>query len=397
MAAQPGGGSGVPAPNRVRARPARRLSAGSRLAARLGLLLGGTLVGLVLAELLLTVLDRPRFYKAHSSPPQFAPSPFASRGAPLYVNLPSSRIRFVYDGNPRGYFGPANEVEHTTNRLGFRGPEFAVSIRDGRPVADKPGDTVRLVFLGDSFTFGEGVRDEDTYPARTAALLRRDRPSGSPRFEAYNLGVGAYNTAQELSLLDQLGLELRPDCVVLGYVLNDAEPPHFEPDPRTGRFRRARGAGPEGAGDPVPPDRWPYRLRTARLVWQLAAGRERSRRIVAYYRALYRDGSPGWRESRRALRRIIARCHEAHVPCYVVLFPILYELGDAYPFRAIHERIRAEVEGMGATLIDLLPRLEGRRTETLWVHPVDQHPNERVHRIAAEELAAALRARGPWR
>jgi hypothetical protein len=365
--------------------------------ARLGLVLGGTLVGLLLAELGLTAIDRPRFYKAHSVPPQFALSPFASLGAPPYVNAPSSRIPFVYDGNPRGYFGPAHEVEHATNSLGFRGPEFAVSNQDGRLAATKPAGTVRLVFLGDSFTFGEGVRDGDTYPARTAALLQQEHPSGSPRFESYNLGVGGYNTTQELALLEHVGLTLLPDCVVLGYVLNDAEPPLFAMDPGTNHVRRATRAVEEGAGDPVPPDRWLYQLRTARLIWQLAANRDRSRRTVAHYQALYKEGRSGWQESRRALRQIIARCHEARVPCYVLLFPILYELSDAYPFRAIHQKIRAEVEDRGATLIDLFPRLKGQRAETLWVHPADQHPNEQVHRIAADALAAALGARGPFR
>jgi hypothetical protein len=397
MSAQSEGGSHVPAPQHADALPVRRLSARTRLGARLGLMVGGALVGLLLAEILLAVIDRPRFYKAHSFPPQFGLSPFATQGAPLYVNAPSSRIRFVYDGNPRGYFGAANEVEHTTNGLGFRGPEFAVSNEDGRLVATKTGDTVRIVFLGDSFTFGEGVRDEDTYPARTAALLGQEHPSGSPRFEAYNLGVGAYNTTQELLLLEHLGLKLLPDCVVLGYVLNDAEPPMFEVNPRTNSFQRTGHAGPEGFGDELPPDQLLYGLRTAQLVWQLAANRDKSRRVVAHYRALYEDGSPGWQESRRALRQIIARCHEARVPCFVVLFPILYEMGDAYPFRAIHEKIRAEVEGLDATLVDLFPRLKGRRDESLWVHPADQHPNELVQRIAAEELAAAFRARGAWR
>jgi hypothetical protein len=364
------------------------------LPARLGLILGGTVVALFLAELVLTVIDRPRFYKAHSFPPQFAPSPFPSHGAPRYVSLPSSRIRFVYDGNPRGYFGPANEVEHTTNRLGFRGPEFAVSKHDSRLVATKPEGTVRIVFLGDSFTFGEGVRDDDTFPVRTAALLQEQHPSGSPRFETYNLGICGYNTTQELALLEDLGLKLLPDRVVLGYVLNDAEPPQFKWDPGTNRFRRAGRVGQLQPGDPVPPDRLLYQLRTARMVWQMAANRERSRQIVAHYRALFHDDSPGWHESRRALRQIIARCHEAGVPCYVLLFPILYDLSDAYPFQAIHEKIRDEVVGLNATWIDLFPRLKGQPAETLWVHPADQHPNERVHRIAAEELARALRARG---
>jgi hypothetical protein len=83
MSGQSGEGSGVPAPHAAHARPVRRLSARSRRAARLGLLLGGTLVGLLAAELLLTVMDRPPFFKAHSFPPQFGFSPLATQGAPL--------------------------------------------------------------------------------------------------------------------------------------------------------------------------------------------------------------------------------------------------------------------------------------------------------------------------
>lgn len=353
---------------------------------RLALAAGGTLVGLLLAEGLLAALDRPRFYKPHSFPAQFRFLPTREGEVPRYVNAPSSRIRFVYDGNPRGYFGPHNEVEHTTNRLGFRGPEFPFTVDGGRVEAARSPGTVRLVFLGDSFTFGEGVRDEDTYPARTAALLRQQHPHAPSRFEACNLGVGGYNTTQSLWLLENLGLKVQPDAVVLGYVLNDAEPPLFEVDPATGRRRRAARPVEEGAGDPLPPDAFPYQLRTARLIWQFQANRERTRRTLAHYQALYEDASPGWQESRRALRQIIARCADAHVPCCILLFPILYELNDRYPFRAIHEKIRREVEGTPAAFIDLFPRLKGMRAEDLWVHPADQHPNEKVHLLAAQAL-----------
>jgi hypothetical protein len=373
----------------------RRRFVPPRLAVRLALVAGGTLVGLLLAELLLAALDRPRFYKPHSFPTQFWFLPSREGEVPRYVNAPSCRIRFVYDGNPRGYFGPANEVDHLTNRLGFRGPEFRIVLRDGVAVADKPAGTVRLVFLGDSFTFGAGVRDEDTYPARAAALLQERHPTPPPRFEAYNFGVGGYNTTQSLWLLESLGLPALPDGVVLGYVLNDAEPPLFEVDPVTRGRRRAARPVEEGAGDPEP-DGWLYRLRTARAVWQLFANRARTRRTVDHYRALYEDDSPGWQESRRALREIIARCAKARVPCCVLLFPVLHELNDRYPFRTIHEKIRREVADTDAVFIDLFPRLKGMRAEDLWVHPADQHPNEKVHLIAAQALVAEFLAGREW-
>ena len=35
---------------------------------------------------------------------------------------------------------------------------------------------------------------------------------------------------------------------------------------------------------------------------------------------------------------------------------------------------------------ELLETFRGRRSAELWVHPVDHHPNEVAHRLAAEAL-----------
>src|SRR6185436_18555330 len=104
----------------------------------------GIAVVLVL-ELSLYLLNIPKEYKSHSAPPQFQPTLDEELG---YTNLKKTSIDFVYDGNPRGYFHEGNKVEHVTNSAGFRGPEISIA---------KPENTVRVLFLGDSITFGEGV------------------------------------------------------------------------------------------------------------------------------------------------------------------------------------------------------------------------------------------------
>ena len=53
--------------------------------------------------------------------------------------------------------------EVTVNARGFRTAEFT---------ADRRPATVRIACIGDSWTFGANVDDEDTYPRRLAALLR---------------------------------------------------------------------------------------------------------------------------------------------------------------------------------------------------------------------------------
>ena len=355
-----------------------------KISIRLGLLLSGLVVGLICAEVALWALDVPRFYKRHASSGQFGSEGELIDGQFFYFNRKSAPIRFEYDGNPRGYFGPDNEVEHPTNSLGFRGPEFQL---------DKSPGTIRLMFLGDSFTFGEGVRFADTYCEVTSALLQA-KINDSRRVEAYNFGVGGYNTSQSLWLLQRFLTQTSPDVILLGYVLNDAEPPLFDYDHATkSRIRLPRELMiPEGLDDAVPPDQIVYQLRSSRLVWQLFQNRTRSRATIAHYRSLYETAGIGWRNSRLALKQFIEICRSRDVPFCVVLFPILHELSDAYPFRDIHEQIAREFEGTGTVFIDLLPRLKGMDADELWVHPTDQHPNERVHAIAAEALVDGLMA-----
>lgn len=372
----------------------KRKRAPRKLAARLALVVGGLCVGLIAAELVLAALDRPRFRKKHSAPAQFAfvsregsNRPITHEGYAMYVNKRSSEIRFVYDGDPRGYFGPNNDILHETNAQGFR------SRRDFSE-SKVPG-TLRICFLGDSSTFGEGVRFEDTYPEVTAKLLGKEEALAGRLVESYNFGVGGYNTTQSLWLFRRMVPAARPDVVVLGYTLSDAEPPLFVFDEATGHVSRGpwERTLPEGLDVAVPPDTWLYKLRTARLLWQVLKKRERTRRTVAYHRSLYEESSPGWAESRRALRELIGECRRQRIPCCVLCFPVLYKLDDDYPFTEIHSKVRRVVEDAGAVFVDLFAELEGRDAASLWVHPTDRHPNEQAHATAAKALVRALVAR----
>jgi hypothetical protein len=75
--------------------------------------------------------------------------------------------------------------------------------------------TTRIVVLGDSFTFGEGVGDEDTYCAQLERLL--------PGTEVINLGVHGYGHDQMLLYLREEGIRYRPDVVLLGFLTIDME------------------------------------------------------------------------------------------------------------------------------------------------------------------------------
>jgi hypothetical protein len=56
----------------------------------------------------------------------------------------------------------------------------------------------------------------------------------------------------------------------------------------------------------------------------------------------------------------------------------------------VHETIRRFCVTARIPHHDLLPALRRRPTADLWVHPVDHHPNEIAHRLAAESLVPVV-------
>lgn len=339
--------------------------------------IGAILATLVVVELGFRVLGYPRILVPHSDPIRFVFTDRETAHGRLYINRPG-RITFRYDGNPRGYFDELNEVHHDVNPTGFRGPAF-------KPKED---EAFRLVFLGDSFTFGEGVHNHDTYAEVAARILRK----GGRRVESCNLGVGGYNTSQEAEVLDLFGFDLQPDTVIVGYTLNDAEPELFRNDPGTGKpVRRPREALIEAESAPRrPPDSPLYRLRIAQAMWISHRRRYLSKQTIDYYLAVNAPDSTDRIKSADALRNIISKCKQRGVPCIVVMFPLLYELTDDYPFRDLHEQVGKAVRQAGGRFVDLLPPLEGMDALNLIVHPTDQHPNEEVHAVAGRLVAEEI-------
>jgi hypothetical protein len=69
---------------------------------------------------------------------------------------------------------------------------------------------------------------------------------------------------------------------------------------------------------------------------------------------------------------------------------LLVRLDGEYPLRSAHEAVRTLSRDAGIPFLDLLPVLAGRRAQSLWVHPVDRHPNELAQRLVAAALAATI-------
>lgn len=103
-------------------------------------------------------------------------------------------------------FTKINHQPVVTDSHGTRGPEFALP---------KPPNTLRILSLGDSRTFGWGLSDAQTYSRLIQVALQRHLPPGE-RVEVINAGVDAWSFDQIRMFLRDTGLRWQPDLVLLG-------------------------------------------------------------------------------------------------------------------------------------------------------------------------------------
>ncbi len=134
----------------------------------------------------------------------------------------------TYNGKTRLYHYQPNSIGIThghpikINNWGFRGADF-----EKRSALDS--DLYRVMILGDSVVFGEGVSTADRFTEQASARLRDKRPD--TRFELINLGVEGFETLQELKIMKVLGEVISPNLVVVGFSTNDPNISykHYEP------------------------------------------------------------------------------------------------------------------------------------------------------------------------
>lgn len=101
-----------------------------------------------------------------------------------------------------------------TNSLGLRSKEIS-GIKENE---------FRILSLGESSTFGMGVKQEDTY----SALIEKDLESVNGKsLHVINAGMPGYSLFQGFMYLKHRGIKLKPDAVMIYFGYNDFLPVAF--------------------------------------------------------------------------------------------------------------------------------------------------------------------------
>ena len=262
---------------------------------------------------------------------------------------------------------------HVPNRSAFlMGVPVSISsqgLRDREFAEVKPPHVYRILMLGDSTTFGWGVREQDTAAKLLERKLNAQSSNGDEKYEVINAGVGNYDTVQEVTYYQTRGRAFHPDLVVLVFFINDPEP--------------------------VPTEKKSFLLNNSYL---LAFATNRLDGILRfagvrpywkqYYASLYDDNKPGFQACKHALKDIASATGNDGARLLVAILPELHQInGDTYPFRAEEQKIKDIVEAEHVPVLDLIEGLKDHGPEEeLWVTAKDDHPNAKANGLISDQL-----------
>jgi lysophospholipase L1-like esterase len=306
-----------------------------------------------------------------TAPPPNTPNLFIKAANPDIEAIGNPLTTGIYSG-----------AEVSFNSLGLRDREFAV---------DRAPNVSRIIVLGDSITFGQGVPQDLTYPKVTEALLNRSLLGPERSVEVMNFGIPGYNTLHELAQLRETGLRYQPDLVVVGFLYNDVLP----------SSKAQSTSEPEGLRSSI--NRNIRALKKSSLLYARispAVG-EIVRRLggkgfgqVGAFKYKYVDGDPDWLRVQSALLEMKELGEKRGFEVVVLIIPAMANcVEESYPLKEYHEAVAAFSKANGILHLDLLPKFWGIDARKFWVSPSDGHPNAEAHRLMAETLTEFLLAR----
>jgi lysophospholipase L1-like esterase len=258
------------------------------------------------------------------------------------------------------------------NSLGLRGPE---------PTPAAPGGPRRVLLIGDSFTFGLGVEDDD---APFPAVLGRRLAGSDPPVEVVNGGIPGSVSADWLALWRRAGDLIDPDVVIVVFFLRDGTTLLTIPD-FFGQIRREIAR--RNAGSTL--------YQYSHLYRRLRDLRDRSRVAEIYTESLIDayvgEDTTEWQHAQQNLLELRSMVEDHGAVFGLAVFPVLVELDDDYPFQPVVDALMDFARRNDIQALDMLPAFRGLDGPDLWVSSLDQHPNAEGHELAAEALLPFVR------
>ena len=266
----------------------------------------------------------------------------------------------------------ALHIDHERNNEGNRDREPFTKYVPGRK---------RIIFLGDSFTIGHGIkRMDDRFSDRVAAWLEQKAPG---KYAVANLGDPGLEASQIEAIAAGVMFKMQADVSMFIYVynLNDIE-----------GYMDLAGQNPLEGIYTAGPQFFLFRD-TYLLNWLYFRFRQFQGRNNRYFEKLAASyHTSAWDGLRAKLSQLHRECKQGDAELRMVIFPFLHDLSGDDSFKEARQRLADFCKTEKIPLLDLDPIFRQHAGENLMVSRFDAHPNERAHAIAAEAIEKDLLA-----
>lgn len=268
----------------------------------------------------------------------------------------------------------------TVNSQGSRDAEYS----------KEPAEQVtRILALGDSQTFGNGITIEDTWPKQLERELNAQAVTGG--YEVLNGGLPASDTWQHEILMKRLMSAYNPDMVVLAFYVND-----FVSKPTS-------VMNLQGDDTDSPDRRLVYLLKRSALLLSMRAAYD-AIRLPSFSPDGFRlwdallagESNPEidrrWEQVERSLLEMKEAAARNDVGFLVVSLPRRDQVDGRLPAGKYNARLSAVMERTGVRFINLLGPLQRAFREhgkALFI-PWDGHNTAIANRVIAKEISLAI-------
>jgi len=271
-------------------------------------------------------------------------------------------------------FGPGNlkfnkKYIHL-NEEGFRDNDYPLV---------KEQNTFRIVGIGDSFTYGSGVKDMNhLYLKQLETMLNEE----TDEYDVMNFGKPGINTKDEIEILKQHALKYEPDMIVVGYVLND-----FTDVEKKIKCKTQQHTLPF----------FGFWLRNFSYLYYFLETRinkiiERINIECAYGEYLDHifQSEKNKEYNFKQFEELSQLSKENDAELIVIIFPMIHDIQN-YNFNEAHNFVKEAGAKYGFKVIDLLPEYQKYEEDKLIVSVYDNHPNELGHEIAARAIYSEIK------
>lgn len=124
--------------------------------------------------------------------------------------------------DPRRQLPPDGKIDGAYYSWGRQVINNSDGFREDEISESKPANACRIMVLGDSLTWGQGLAVEERYTDLLEGMLQERYPQ--KQIEVLNFGIQGLSTLEERDFLSQYKRRVEPDQVVVGFCYNDPQP-----------------------------------------------------------------------------------------------------------------------------------------------------------------------------